>query len=149
MRNNFCTILIPTSYCIVHNIPQSMITIIEDEWCFLADVWVELLFDLGFNWLFWQILLWTFIWMCYQECYSLRHHFQYFKDMCVLKLSYGKAQRMITGNKCLSLSNFCFWPGHLLPFFAFKMKLFFVPNEKVSRCNCKTKRLCLILVIHI
>lgn len=76
-------------------------------------------------------------------------HSQYFKDKWLLKLSYGKAQRMVTGNKYVSSSHHRFWPGHLLPLFALMVKLFFVPNDKVSQCDCKTKRLYLILVIHI
>lgn len=31
VRDGFCTILIPTSFCIVYSIPQNMITFIEDE----------------------------------------------------------------------------------------------------------------------
>jgi len=29
-----------------------MISFIEDKWCFLADVWVELLFDIWFQLIF-------------------------------------------------------------------------------------------------
>lgn len=48
MRNGFCTALIPTGFCIVYSIPQSITILVEDMWYFLADMWVELLTS-GFN----------------------------------------------------------------------------------------------------
>lgn len=55
----------------------------------------------------------------------LHCHSQYFEVKWLLKLSYGKAQRMVTGNKHVFSSHRRFWPGLLLSLFAFKVKIFF------------------------
>lgn len=51
MRNSFCISLIPTSFCIIYHIPQGMI-FIGDKCSFLADMWLELPFDLWFQFIF-------------------------------------------------------------------------------------------------